>query len=105
MCTSCCASGRRCSNEAAPASSPQWTLPSEFWRSTWARCAWTSATCRSYGLDEYRLTPTLSGEILRPAARVRGDLRMHFNNGALRSFSDSLALMHPFGKWSATTCS
>ena len=50
------------------------------------------------GLDTYQLTDTLSGETLRPLLESGADVRIHVNNGALASFDDSVALLHPFGK-------
>jgi len=85
-------------NEAAPSHFSTVDSAVEFWRSTWAAVRLEERYVPVVGLDEYALTPTLSGEILRPLLESGADLRMHVNNGALRSFTDSLALLHPFGK-------
>ena len=50
------------------------------------------------GLDTYRITPAVTGEILRPLLAAEGDVRMHVSNGALSSFADTLPLLHPFGR-------
>jgi hypothetical protein len=50
------------------------------------------------GLDSYQITPTLTGEILRPLIEGHGDVRMHVSNGALGSFTGTLPLLHPFGR-------
>jgi hypothetical protein len=50
------------------------------------------------GLDSYPLGPGLSGELLRPMLESGADVRIHVSNGALGSFTDSLVLLHPFGK-------
>jgi hypothetical protein len=50
------------------------------------------------GLDLYELAPSVNGETLRPLLESGADVRMHVNNGALASFTDSLKLLHPFGK-------
>ncbi len=50
------------------------------------------------GLDVYRVSPSLTGEILRPLMGSSGDIRMHASNGALASFEGTLPLLHPFGR-------
>jgi hypothetical protein len=85
-------------NEVAPTQFPTVDSAVAFWRSTWSALRLHERYVPIVGLEEYSLTPTLSGEILRPLLESGADLRMHVNNGALRSFSDSLALLHPFGK-------
>jgi hypothetical protein len=50
------------------------------------------------GLDAYQVTPAWGGEILRPVLEGHGDIRMHVSNGALASFSDTLPLLHPYGR-------
>ena len=67
--------------------------------------AWRSATSRCDGLDGYQVAPACTGEILRPAAGSRGDIRMHVSNGAVASFVDTLPLLHPYGLLTATTSS
>jgi hypothetical protein len=51
-----------------------------------------------HGLDLYQISPSLSGEILRPVLEAAGDIRMHVNNGTLSSFADTLPLLHPYGR-------
>jgi hypothetical protein len=53
---------------------------------------------RLEGLDRYQITPSLTGEILRPLIEGQGDIRMHVSNGALGSFTGTLPLLHPFGR-------
>jgi hypothetical protein len=36
--------------------------------------------------------------MLRPLLESGADLRMHVSNGAVASFTDSLRLLHPFGR-------
>ena len=50
------------------------------------------------GLDSYQVSPSLTGEILRPLIEGQGDVRMHVSNGALGSFTGTLPLLHPFGR-------
>jgi hypothetical protein len=85
-------------NEAAPAQFSTVDSAVEFWRSIWSALRLDERYVPIVGLDEYGLAPALSGEILRPLLESGADLRMHVNNGALRSFTDSLALLHSFGK-------
>jgi hypothetical protein len=50
------------------------------------------------GLDSYLVTPSLTGEVLRPLMETQGDVRMHVSNGALASFIGTLPLLHPYGR-------
>jgi hypothetical protein len=70
----------------------------EFWRRTWSLLRLAERYVPLTGLDLYELAPTVSGEMLRPMLESGADVRMHVNNGALASFTDSLTLLHPFGK-------
>ncbi|WP_432839810.1 hypothetical protein [Dactylosporangium sp. CA-092794] len=84
--------------EMAPERFPTVEAAVEFWRRAWSAVRLQERYVPIAGLDEYRLAPDLSGEILRPLLESGADLRMHVNNGALRSFAESLALLHPFGR-------
>jgi hypothetical protein len=69
-----------------------------FWQAVWASVRQAERYVPLEGLDTYQLTPTLTGEILRPLLAAEGDVRMHVSNGALSSFADTLPLLHPFGQ-------
>ena len=72
-----------------------------FWRSVWAAIRLEERYVPLAGLDTYPLAAgdaiPLSGELLRPLLESGADLRMHVNNGALNSFTESLRMLHPFG--------
>jgi len=70
----------------------------EFWRRIWSLVRLAERYVPLPGLDLYELAPTVGGEMLRPMLESGADIRMHVNNGALASFTDSLTLLHPFGK-------
>ena len=69
-----------------------------FWQAVWAALRQAERYVPLEGLDTYQITPTLTGEILRPLLIAEGDVRMHVSNGALASFADTLPLLHPFGQ-------
>jgi hypothetical protein len=69
-----------------------------FWQDTWAALRLRERYVPLEGLDSYQITPTLTGEILRPLIEGHGDVRMHVSNGALGSFTETLPLLHPFGR-------
>jgi SAM-dependent methyltransferase len=69
----------------------------EFWRVVWESMRLDERYTPLEGLDTYRVTPNISGEVMRPIVEANGDLRMHVSNGAVASFLDSLPLLHPFG--------
>jgi hypothetical protein len=69
-----------------------------FWRRTWAAVRLAERYVGLAGLDSYDLSPTVSGESLRPLLESGADLRMHVSNGAVASFSETLPLLHPFGR-------
>jgi hypothetical protein len=69
-----------------------------FWQAVWTSLRQAERYVPLEGLDTYRVTPTLTGEILRPLLAAEGDVRMHVSNGALSSFADTLPLLHPFGR-------
>jgi hypothetical protein len=68
-----------------------------FWRDVWEALRLQERYVPMEGLDMYQISPTLSGEILRPVLEAAGDIRMHVNNGTLSSFADTLPLLHPYG--------
>jgi hypothetical protein len=69
-----------------------------FWQAVWAAVRLAERYVPLEGLDTYQVTPSLTGEILRPVLAAEGDVRMHVSNGALSSFADTLPLLHPFGQ-------
>jgi hypothetical protein len=69
-----------------------------FWRDVWDELRLQERYVPMAGLDLYEISPSLSGEILRPVLEAVGDIRMHVNNGTLSSFADTLPLLHPYGR-------
>ena len=69
-----------------------------FWQAVWEALRQAERYVPLEGLDTYRITPAVTGEILRPLLAAEGDVRMHVSNGALASFADTLPLLHPFGR-------
>jgi hypothetical protein len=69
-----------------------------FWQAAWEALRQAERYVPLEGLDTYRITPAVTGEILRPLLAAEGDVRMHVSNGALASFADTLPLLHPFGR-------
>jgi hypothetical protein len=69
-----------------------------FWQDVWDALRQAERYVPLEGLDTYRITPSVTGEILRPLLAAGGDVRMHVSNGALSSFADTLPLLHPFGR-------
>jgi hypothetical protein len=69
-----------------------------FWQAVWGALRQAERYVPLEGLDTYRITPAVTGEILRPLLAAEGDVRMHVSNGALASFADTLPLLHPFGR-------
>jgi hypothetical protein len=69
-----------------------------FWQAIWDALRQAERYLLLEGLDTYRLTPSVTGEILRPLLSAEGDVRMHVSNGTLASFADTLPLLHPFGR-------
>jgi hypothetical protein len=84
--------------EAAPGTLPSTGDAVALWRDTWAALRLAERYLPLDGLDAYQVTPSLSGEILRPLLGSTGDIRMHVSNGALASFTGTLPLLHPFGR-------
>lgn len=84
--------------EVAPAHFPDVAAAVTFWRRVWSAVRLEERYAPLAGLDLYAITASLSGEMLRPLLESGADVRMHVNNGALASFTDSLRLLHPFGR-------
>jgi hypothetical protein len=84
--------------EAAPETLADATQVVALWRDVWAALRLQERYVPLQGLDVYRVSPSLTGEILRPLMGSSGDIRMHASNGALASFEGTLPLLHPFGR-------
>jgi hypothetical protein len=69
-----------------------------FWQAAWQALRLAERYVLLEGLDTYRISPSLTGEILRPLLEGHGDIRMHVSNGTMASFADTLPLLHPFGR-------
>jgi hypothetical protein len=69
-----------------------------FWRAVWEALRLAERYVPLEGLDSYLVSPSLTGEILRPLIEAEGEVRMHVSNGALSSFTETLPLLHPFGR-------
>jgi hypothetical protein len=69
-----------------------------FWRSAWDAIRLRERYVPLEGLDSYQVTPSLTGEVLRPLMETQGDVRIHVSNGALASFIGTLPLLHPYGR-------
>ena len=69
-----------------------------FWQAGWQALRLAERYVLLEGLDTYRISPSLTGEILRPLLEGHGDIRMHVSNGTLASFADTLPMLHPFGR-------
>jgi hypothetical protein len=85
-------------SESLPGKFPDTGQAVLFWQAIWDSVRQAERYVPLEGLDTYRLTPSLTGEILRPLLAAEGDVRMHVSNGALSSFADTLPLLHPFGQ-------
>jgi hypothetical protein len=83
--------------ESLPDKFPDTAQAVLFWQAVWSALRQAERYVPLEGLDTYRVTPALTGEILRPLLSAEGDIRMHVSNGALSSFADTLPLLHPFG--------
>ncbi|HJT90324.1 MAG TPA: SAM-dependent methyltransferase [Mycobacterium sp.] len=84
--------------DACPAHFPDLDTAVHFWQSTWSALRLEERYVPLDGLDTYQITDALTGEALRPLLELGTDVRMHVNNGAVASFDDTLALLHPYGK-------
>jgi hypothetical protein len=69
-----------------------------FWRDVWLALRLQERYVPLAGLDAYHVSPSLTGEILRPLMGSGSDIRVHASNGALASFEGTLPLLHPFGR-------
>jgi hypothetical protein len=85
-------------SESVPDTFPGTERAVLFWQAVWAALRQAERYVPLEGLDTYQVTPALTGEILRPLLAAEGDVRMHVSNGALSSFTDTLPLLHPFGR-------
>jgi hypothetical protein len=84
--------------DACPDHFPDVDTAVRFWQDAWSALRLEERYVPLEGLDTYRVTNALSGEALRPLLESGADVRMHVNNGAVASFDDTLALLHPYGK-------
>ena len=84
-------------SESVPEKFPDTERAVLFWQAVWAALRQHERYVPLEGLDTYHVTPSLTGEILRPLL-AEGDVRMHVSNGTLSSFADTLPLLHPFGR-------
>jgi len=84
--------------ESQPDIFPDTAQAVRFWQAVWMSLRQAERYVPLEGLDTYRVTPALTGEILRQLLAAEGDVRMHVSNGALSSFADTLPLLHPFGR-------
>jgi hypothetical protein len=84
--------------EAAPGLFPGTGEAVTFWRDVWAALRLAERYTPLEGLDTYRVSASVTGEVLRPLLESCGDVRMHVSNGALASFAETLPLLHPFGR-------
>jgi hypothetical protein len=69
-----------------------------FWRRCWAAVRLQERYLPLPGLDTYEIAPGVSGEALRPLLASGGDVRMHVGNGAVASFTETMPLLHPYGR-------
>ncbi|MDD7964433.1 class I SAM-dependent methyltransferase [Actinomycetospora lemnae] len=84
--------------EAQPGRFPDTAAAVAFWRRTWAAVRLAERYVGLAGLDSYDLSPTVNGEALRPLLESGADLRMHVSNGAVASFTETIGLLHPYGR-------
>ncbi len=69
-----------------------------FWRRCWAALRLQERYVPLAGLDTYEIARGISGEALRPLLSTGGDVRMHVGNGAVASFTETMPLLHPYGR-------
>jgi hypothetical protein len=84
--------------DACPDHFPNVDAAVRFWQGVWSALRLEERYVPLDGLDTYRVTHALTGEVLRPLLESGAEVRMHVNNGAVASFDDTLALLHPYGK-------
>jgi len=85
-------------SESTPGPFPDPDQAVAFWQAVWEALRLRERYVPLEGLDSYQVTPSLTGEILRPLIEGEGDVRIHVSNGALASFTGTLPLLHPFGR-------
>jgi hypothetical protein len=85
-------------SESAPEHFAEPAKAVAFWRSVWEALRLRERYVPLQGLDSYQITPSLTGEVMRPLVETHGDVRMHVSNGALASFVGTLPLLHPYGR-------
>jgi hypothetical protein len=85
-------------SESAPGPFPDPDQAVAFWQAVWEALRLRERYVPLEGLDSYQVSPSLTGEVLRPLIEGQGDVRMHVSNGALASFTGTLPLLHPFGR-------
>jgi hypothetical protein len=85
-------------SESVPSTFPDTERAVLFWQSVWSALRQAERYVPLEGLDTYQVTPSLTGEIMRPLLAAEGDVRMHVSNGTLSSFADTLPLLHPYGR-------
>jgi hypothetical protein len=85
-------------SEALPRHWPDPEAAVRFWQQTWSELRSDERYVPLPGLDYYKITPTISGELLRPFIASGDDVRLHVNNGTVSSFVDTLKLLHPYGR-------
>ena len=84
--------------DAAPAHFSDLEAAVRFWQQAWSLIRLEERYVPLTGLDLYPVAPTVSGEMLRPLLESGADIRVQVSNGAVASFVDSIALLHPLGK-------
>ena len=84
--------------ETAPDQFPDVERAVSLWRDVWAVLYLQERYAPLDGLDTYQVAPSVTGEVLRPLLEGAGEIRMHVSNGALASFTQTLPLLHPFGR-------
>ncbi len=84
--------------EAAPVHFQDTAAAVAFWRSCWAALRLEERYMPLAGLDTYQVAAGVSGESLRSLLTTTGDVRMHVSNGAVASFTETMPLLHPYGR-------
>ncbi|MCX6464808.1 MAG: hypothetical protein NTW05_14655 [Pseudonocardiales bacterium] len=69
-----------------------------FWRACWEGLRLQERYVPLAGLDTYEIGRGVGGEALRPLLSASGDVRLHASNGAVASFTETLPLLHPYGR-------
>jgi hypothetical protein len=84
--------------EALPALFTQTADAVAFWRACWEGLRLQERYVPLAGLDTYEIGHGVGGEALRPLLTTTGDVRLHASNGAVTSFTETLPLLHPYGR-------